>query len=526
MIVSAVRRRLTLAVLIAAAALPASSAQAQLLPAGWAPRGPASSAYSLADGHGGGAAPSRLAHAAQTDMTVDQARSELAADGGDVVPLFFSDDALANAHIVVDSVQLTTGDQYSATVFYRQFDGGESQGQLWMDRGPAGAPTTSFDSCVGDPMSGPLTLGPFQEVYFGKCDIDFIYRFVSQSRMYTVASKYYGGLTPDTLAGIVAGLTPVVATTPPASQPPPAAATGVPFIAMGDSYSSGEGLSPFQQSAPLCHRSQIEAYPELLDSALAFGQLGFVACTGATTNDFSHPQKDGTRVMQAPQLSLLQQAAGSATKLVTLTLGGDDAGFASVLQDCLVAYKGFIRVSGHGCPASDKQSVVSTLAILAGKSRPRSGHQSVLSVLEQIHTVVPNARIALGNYPLLLPAAHRGSCQVGHFHDRSLHLTFALKFRHADVQWLDSVGQQLDGMIRSTVTQARAHGIDTVLADAASQFRDHGVACAGHNSSTNWINQITASGTPKNPVPEPSSMHPTAAGQQAYERAFAAALKG
>ena len=67
-----------------------------------------------------------------------------------------------------------------------------------------------------------------------------------------------------------------VAYVPVRSNPPPD------YVALGDSYTSGEGLDPYQDGSNTngntCHRSKSQAYPELMagrDSGLA---LEFHAC--------------------------------------------------------------------------------------------------------------------------------------------------------------------------------------------------------------------------------------------------------
>ena len=67
------------------------------------------------------------------------------------------------------------------------------------------------------------------------------------------------------------------------------------YVAMGDSFSSGEGVTPFitgtDKNAPdenRCHRSE-DAYPLLLeeDEDLNLNLTAFVACSGATTSNIT-----------------------------------------------------------------------------------------------------------------------------------------------------------------------------------------------------------------------------------------------
>ena len=71
------------------------------------------------------------------------------------------------------------------------------------------------------------------------------------------------------------------------TQSPPAKS-----VFMGDSFSSGEGVSPFEIGTDAggvneCHRSPL-AYPRLLQGDLDLGLTAFVACSGATTDNVLH----------------------------------------------------------------------------------------------------------------------------------------------------------------------------------------------------------------------------------------------
>src|SRR3954469_668109 len=97
-----------------------------------------------------------------------------------------------------------------------------------------------------------------------------------------------------------------------------------PYVALGDSYSSAAGVTPFVPgSPPACSRSLLN-YPH--DIAAATGAESFtdVTCSGARTSDFFTSQTAG----QPPQLD----AVTKSTKLVTMTIGGNDGGaFSGIL---------------------------------------------------------------------------------------------------------------------------------------------------------------------------------------------------
>ena len=113
------------------------------------------------------------------------------------------------------------------------------------------------------------------------------------------------------VASILAGLVTLALTMG------PAAAAGASYVALGDSYSSGTGTRTYIIDGTTCQRSMY-AYPSLIATSNSLA-LNFRACSGATTADVTNLQLS---------------ALSSSTSYVTLTVGGNDAGFASVLTEC------------------------------------------------------------------------------------------------------------------------------------------------------------------------------------------------
>ena len=88
------------------------------------------------------------------------------------------------------------------------------------------------------------------------------------------------------------------------------------YVALGDSYSSGTGTRTYFDSG--CQKS-VYAYPYLLSQQRANTSLVFAACSGAKTGN-----------VLSSQVSSLT----TDTKFVTITIGGNDAGFSSVITEC------------------------------------------------------------------------------------------------------------------------------------------------------------------------------------------------
>src|SRR6476646_6725927 len=89
------------------------------------------------------------------------------------------------------------------------------------------------------------------------------------------------------------------------------------YVALGDSYASGTGTRSYIADGTSCQRST-SAYPSLIAAARGYA-LNFRACSGATVADVTNTQ-----------LSALT----AATNYVSISVGGNDAGFADVLTEC------------------------------------------------------------------------------------------------------------------------------------------------------------------------------------------------
>jgi lysophospholipase L1-like esterase len=97
----------------------------------------------------------------------------------------------------------------------------------------------------------------------------------------------------------------------------PAHAAAPSYVALGDSYSSGVGTRSYINDGTSCQRSTY-AYPSLLAAQKGYA-LNFRACSGASVADVTNTQLS---------------ALSSSTAYVTISVGGNDAGFADVLTEC------------------------------------------------------------------------------------------------------------------------------------------------------------------------------------------------
>ncbi|CAM3179796.1 SGNH/GDSL hydrolase family protein [Nocardioides dubius] len=227
----------------------------------------------------------------------------------------------------------------------------------------------------------------------------------------------------------------------------PAQAAPPVYVALGDSFASGTGTRTYLADGTSCQRSSY-AYPSLIAAARGF-QLDFKACSGATTSTVS-----------ANQLGSL----GSGTRYVTLSVGGNDAGFVSVLTEC--AQPGW---------ASNCNGAIDTAQAFINTTLPAR----LSSLYASVRGKAPNAKVVVVGYPRLFMGE---DCNAATF------------FSPAEETRLNATADLLNAKLKAAAT---ARGFS--FANPTSAFTGHAVCDA-----TEWVNGLAW------PVGE--SYHPNRAG--------------
>ena len=281
------------------------------------------------------------------------------------------------------------------------------------------------------------------------------------------------------------------------------------YVALGDSYASGEGLAPFEEGTDgpgQCHRSASQSYPtRLTDSRKrAFDDLTSVACSGAIIADLVTTRPNTTR---APQLAALSRK----TETVTLTVGGNDAGFSLILGDCV--YTPPAASDRPSCASRNDQLVSTRIAALAGgRDAPTvPGVYPLPDALRAVAAAAPRAKIYVTGYPKIFGTkiTNPYGCQVS---DQA-----PLFVSGSDAAWIRSKAKQLNTGIASAVANARRAGVNAHYVNVARNFRGHNLC----DKKSPWLNGVVL-----NPTNPPSfslaSFHPTARGQHAFSHAVLA----
>jgi len=209
------------------------------------------------------------------------------------------------------------------------------------------------------------------------------------------------------------------------------AAAAVNYVALGDSYSSGVGAGPYDLST--CLRSQ-KSYAPLWAAANAVTSFRFAACGGAVTSDVISNQVG---------------SLSASTTLVTITIGGNDAGFANVITSCRFG-------SAATCTSAVNESKAFATATLPGR---------LDATYAAIRNRAPNARLIVLGYPRLFETGSCGLLAMSTYKRTILN-------EAADVL--------------ATVISGRARAAGATFADTRPYFAGHGV-CAGDP----WINDIS-----------------------------------
>lgn len=222
-------------------------------------------------------------------------------------------------------------------------------------------------------------------------------------------------------------------------------ATG--YVALGDSYSSGVGAGGYDSGSGACKRST-KAYPALWAAAHSPSNFSFTACSGARTGD-----------VLASQLGPLN----SSTDLVSITVGGNDAGFADVMTTCALQ-------SESACVTRVDQARAYVRGTLPGK-------------LDQVYSAIADrasaARVVVMGYPRFYKLS--GSCVVG--------------MTEKERAVINAAADELNAV---TAKRAADHGFS--FGDVNTTFAGHEI-CSGDA----WLHSVA--------LPIENSYHPTAKGQ-------------
>lgn len=227
------------------------------------------------------------------------------------------------------------------------------------------------------------------------------------------------------------------------------------YVALGDSYAAGVGAG---RREPGPYRTDA-GYPLAVARATGL-DIAYQAVLGATCADVLRDQVG---------------AVGAQTQLVTVTVGGNDAGFVPVL----------LSVARPGWAGSSDGAIDDALGVISGVLPGR-----LREVLRAVRGRAPDARVVVTGYPHLFNGV-------------------------SDCSWITSVsvhemrrlGDAADRLAETILGVASDEGCEGV--DVRTPFDGHQIC-----DPDPWVHGLS--------WPTQESYHPTVAGHAAYARAVSA----
>ncbi|MFK4104201.1 SGNH/GDSL hydrolase family protein [Streptomyces sp. NPDC019531] len=273
-----------------------------------------------------------------------------------------------------------------------------------------------------------------------------------------------------TAGAVLASAASLCAPTASAQSQAAAAGDGPNYVALGDSYASGAGLTGRTDAE--CDRTS-NSYPSVLSKTSAGKNRTFkdVTCSGATTRSIWNYQ--GSKPPQANALT-------RNTKLVTLTLGGNDVGFTEVLGTC-------VRLA---LTRPSENSPCKAYYTAGGKDvlgeRINTMEGRIRGVLTDIRRRSPDAKVIVVGYPSVFPDSGIGCKEV--------------PFAQGDFAFLRDMTKKLN---RALERRAKA-------GDRAVRYADTYTPTIGHDMCAPGDRRMIES---LNPSPNTLAAHPNWVGQ-------------
>ena len=305
------------------------------------------------------------------------------------------------------------------------------------------------------------------------------------------------------------------------------------IVSLGDSYSSGEGIEPFYGQEEdfavrcrnqdwLAHRSE-KSWPGMLTLPGVDGPMRdhrgenwfFAAASGAeTVNLFLLTEeetaegqtaqqkkkysRDGISgaVMLDPQLEIFDELdrLGLKADYVTLTIGGNDIGFQSIVAESMFGVTSFL-LSGE--TVEDKADSLWRKKFAGG-----GVHAKIVRVLNDISARAGSqARIIVAGYPR--PLAPEGGGKSG--------------FPAESAQIMNAACSQFNEELRVLVEECRQDGMNVWFVSVEEAFEGHGAY-----SEDPYINPVYRGSLDQDlkefMMSSCYSMHPNEKGAEAYAR--------
>jgi lysophospholipase L1-like esterase len=300
---------------------------------------------------------------------------------------------------------------------------------------------------------------------------------------------------------------------PGGGPPPPPPGKKPVYVALGDSFSSGEGAckpggareqcdyAPSTNvtsgaSKDECHRSH-NAYPELVRQALP-STWGFVfaACSGDKIRELFHENKKW-HALEPAEIEAIHHHVNTTedVTLITMSIGGNDMGFSEVLKRCILI--GCFSQPGHAglqLPLPAKEQPCGDRAGLSGLNLIEF---RLLCAYTEVGKAAPDAKLYVIGYPHLFAKEAKGNCAI----------------TPNETEEVDYFEDRFNGRIHNAVNAANklAGRPFAIFVNNEHTFDGHEL-CSGLPNHKEYLNGYLPAAGP--PFHHPESFHPNAVGQQ------------
>ena len=248
-----------------------------------------------------------------------------------------------------------------------------------------------------------------------------------------------------------------------------------PYVSLGDSYTAAP-LVPNPTGSPiLCGRST-NNYPSDIARALHPSNFTDASCSSATTVDMTQPQPLEGGVQTAPPQF---NALGAGDALVTVGIGGNDAGLVGVAETC-----GEIDLThpfGTACQNHYTAGGSDPNVAAVNATGPK-----VAAVIQGIHQRSPAAKVLVVGYPDGLPVNGTACWPL-------------VPLSAGDIRYFNGLEARLNGVLQAAANNNHATYVNTFTSSI------------GHDAckppGTAWVNGFV-------PTSPAFPLHPNQAGEQ------------
>ncbi|MGG7573841.1 SGNH/GDSL hydrolase family protein [Streptomyces sirii] len=252
------------------------------------------------------------------------------------------------------------------------------------------------------------------------------------------------------------------------SGAPAAAADRPRYVALGDSYSAGVFVRPWDDGDG-CGRSY-RNYPHQVAERLGY-ELTDVTCGAAEVVEGVLEPQPSEKVLGPPttpppggwdEKPAQIDALSDETDYVTVSIGGNSLGFGPIMTKCLEL--------GAFAPVWKRKPCTDYYSDGGGGAAWLRGRFDRLDddfdrMMARIREAAPHARIAVVGYPAVV--ADPSGCRYGHWNQLG-------SIRKGDMPWVDALERDVNGLLEK---QAADHG--TAYVDTYGPSAAHGVCESG-----------------------------------------------